>query len=384
MDRRRGRGNAVLSQKTLGIIFANMHDDAMGEMTAKRSMASLPYGGRYRLIDFYLSSLVDAGVTKVGVIAKNNYHSLMDHLGSGRAWDLSRKREGLSIFPPHRYFEETESLYNGRVQALYNVLSYIRNSPVNSVVLMDCDFVCNIDIDAVVNYHAESRADITMLCCEQTPCDEMLKNCVVVRPDKNGRAREMFLNRAVEGGLLSMNVYIITKELLLSLIEDAMANMLRYFVSDILLDRIDTLDIHTYIHRGFVRRIYNAKSYYDANMALLDHGNLQNLFTPDRPVYTKVRDEAPVRYGLEAWARNTLVADGCAIEGVVENSVIFRGVTIEKGAVVKNSILMQNTVVQQGAELNCVITDKDVTISPARTLDGESNYPVYIKKASVV
>lgn len=371
-------------KRTLGLIFANMHDDAMGDMTAKRSMASLPYGGRYRLIDFYLSSLMDAGVTKVGVIAKNNYHSLMDHLGSGRAWDLSRKREGLSIFPPHRYFEETESLYNGRVQALFNVLSYIRNSAVNYVVMMDCDYVCNLDIDAVVTYHMESGADVTMLCCEQNPCAEMTKNCVVVRTDETGRAREMYLNRIVGDGLLSMNVYVISKELLISIIEDAMVNMLRYFVSDILLERIDELTIRTYIHRGFVRRVYNTQSYYEANMALLDHANLRDLFTPARPVYTKVRDEAPVRYGLDAHVANALLADGCVIEGTVENSVIFRGVTVEKGAVVRNSILMQNTVVQQGAQLENIITDKDVTISGGRALSGEKNYPVYIKKASVV
>lgn len=374
----------MLRKKTLGLVFANMHDDAMGEMTAKRSMGSLPFGGRYRMIDFCLSSLVDAGVTKVGVIAKTNYHSLMDHLGSGRPWDLSRKREGLSIFPPHRYFEETESLYKGRIQALYNVLSYIRNSAVSYVVMMDCDFVCNIDIDALVTYHMDTNADVTILCSEEIPCPEMSRNCVVVRPDETGRARELFLNRKEDGALLSMNVFVVAKEMLISLIEDAMANMLRYFEQDVLVQKINALDIRTYIHRDFVRRIYNTKSYYDANMALLDNRNLTNLFTPDRPVYTKVRDEAPVRYGLNASIRNSLLADGCVIDGQVENSVVFRGVTVEKGAVVRNAILMQNTVVGAGAELGYVITDKDVTITPGRTMDGEENYPIYIKKASVV
>lgn len=374
----------MLRKKTLGLIFANMHDDNMGEMTAKRSMGSLPFGGRYRLIDFCLSSLVDAGVTKVGVIAKSNYHSLMDHLGSGRPWDLSRKREGLSIFPPHRYFEETESLYQGRVQALYNVLSYIRNSNVSYVVMMDCDFVCNVDIDAVVSYHMESHADVTMVCCEHEPSPELNKSCVVVRPDENGRIREMFLNKWEDGGLLSMNVFVVAKEMLITMIEDAMGNMLRYFEREVLAQKLDSLDIRCYVHRDFVRRIHSTKSYYDTSMALLDYNNLSNLFTPDRPVYTKVRDEAPVRYGLNANVRNSLLADGCVIEGTVENSVVFRGVTVEKGAVVRNSILMQNTVVGKGAELDYVITDKDVTISPARTLDGEPNYPIYIKKASVV
>jgi len=297
---------------------------------------------------------------------------------------LSRKRGGLSIFPPHRYFEETESLYHGRIQALYNVLSYIRNSVENYVVMMDCDFVCNIDIDAVVSYHISSGADVTMLCCDTWPDSEMEKNCVVVRVGGDGRATEMYMNRAVEGCVLSMNLFVIAKSLLIDLIEDAITNMYRVFERDILAHKMDVLNIRVYMHREFVRRIYSTKSYYDANLSLLNYDNLSNLFTPERPVYTKVRDEAPVRYGLRASARNSLLADGCIVEGKVENSVLFRGVVVQEGAVVRNSILMQNTVVGKNARMHCVITDKDVSISADRTLEGDANYPVYIKKASVV
>lgn len=374
----------MLRKKTLGLVFANMHDSAVGDMTATRSMGSLPFGGRYRLIDFGLSSLTDAGVTKVGVIAKSNYHSLMDHLGSGLQWDLSRKRGGLSIFPPHRYFDETETLYHGRIQALYNVLNYIKNSDVGYVVLMDCDYVCNIDIDKVVSYHADTNADVTVVCCDIMPDVVMCKNCITLKTDENGRAKEMFVNKSVESGVLSMNIFVIAKETLISMIEDAMTNMYRFFERDILADKIDTIKIQCYMHRGFTRRIYSTKSYYDATMSLLDYNNLTDLFPADRPVYTKVRDEAPVRYGLKSTAKNTLLADGCVIDGRVENCVLFRGVKIEAGASVKNSILMQNTIVKQNAELNFVITDKDVVISADRTLEGDANYPLYIKKASVV
>ena len=374
----------MLRKKTLGLVFANMHDSAVGDMTAKRSMASLPFGGRYRMIDFGLSALVHAGVTKVGVIAKNNYHSLMDHLGSGRQWDLSRKRGGLSIFPPHRYFEETESLYHGRIQALYNVLPYIKNSDVGYVVMMDCDFVCNIDISAVLEHHANTNADVTIVCCESANDADICKDCVSIKKDDTGRAREIFMNKTLDDGVLSMDVFVIAKEMLISLIEDAMTNMYRYFEKDILADKIDTLNIQCYMHDRFARRIYCTKSYYDANMSLLDYNNLSDLFTPNRPIYTKVRDEAPVRYGVASSVKNSLLADGCVVEGHVENCVLFRGVKIETGATVKNSILMQNSVVKTNASLNCVITDKDVVISQDRTLEGDTNYPLYVKKSSVV
>ncbi len=374
----------MLRKATLGIIFSNMHDSAVGDMTAKRSMGSLPFGGRYRMIDFMLSSLVDADVTKVGVIAKSNYHSLMDHLGSGRQWDLSRKRGGLSILPPHRYFDETESVYHGRIQALYNVLNYIKHSYVSYVVMMDCDYVCNIDIDAMIEHHVATNADITIACCPLVSDEELCKNCVTVRTDETNRVREMFMNRCAEGSALSMNMFVIGKEMLITLIEDAMASMYRYFERDVLAGKLDTLHVQSYMHEGFVRRIYSTKSYYEANMSLLNFDHLANLFTPDRPVYTKVRDEAPVRYGLNAQVHNSILADGCVIEGNVENCVVFRGVHIEAGATVRNTILMQNTVVKKGAGLNYVITDKDVTISSDRSLEGDLNYPLYIKKASIV
>ena len=374
----------MLNTKAVGILFANMHDASVGEMTEHRSMASLPFGGRYRLIDFALSSFTDAGITKVGVIAKSNYSSLMDHLGSGRQWDLSRKRGGLSIFPPHRYSDETESLYHGRIQALHNVLSYVRNSIESYVVLMDCDYVCNYDTGSLIASHIESGADVTMLCCGLVPDEEMVRNCIMVRPNDEGRAIEMLVNHAADGSLMSMNVFVIAKDILIGLIENAIMNKLWFFERDILVEQLDELDIRVFRHEGFVRRIYSMKSYFDANMSLLEYDNLTALFLPERPIYTKVRDEAPVRYGLRASVHNTLLADGCIVEGTVSDSVLFRGVKVEKGAVVKDSILMQDTIVREGAVLSHVITDKNVRIFGHGELAGETGRPLYIKKASVV
>ena len=370
----------MLTNRALGIIFANMHDNMVGEMTEIRSMASLPYGGRYRLIDFYLSSLVNAGVTKVGVIAKHNYQSLLDHLGSGRSWDLARKRAGLSIFPP--YSTSQEGAYHGRIQALNNISRYIKLSSEKYVILMDCDHVCNLDFSDILNRHAESGADVTIVTRDVIPDEDMEKNLVTVRSDADGRVREMLLNRYEEGCSVSMDIFVLAKDKLTELVDNAVCRMQTMFERDILMTNLDTLNIRTYQFEGFVRRVYSTKSYYGANMALLDPKNMDALFPEERPVYTKVRDQAPVRYGIEAKVKNSLIADGCVILGEVENCLLFRGVTIGKDCKVKNSIIMQDTIISERSELNYVITDKDVVINPDRSLMGHENYPLYIKKFS--
>ena len=372
----------MLTTKALGIIFANMHDDMVGEMTSVRSMATLPYGGRYRLIDFHLSSLVAAGVTKVGVIAKHNYQSLLDHLGSGRSWDLARKRAGLSIFPP--YSQSQDAMYHGRIQALHNIMSYIRHSSEQYVIMLDCDHVCNLDYSAILEQHIQSGADITMVCREVDQNEDMERDCVLVKPDSTGRVREMLFDRFEGDCLASMDIFIISREKLIDLVETAVSRMQTMFERDIMLREIDSLDIRAWKFDGFVRRICSTRSYYEANLALLDMRNMDSLFIPGRPVYTKVRDEAPVRYGLDAEVKNSLVADGCVILGRVENCLLFRGVTVARGAVVRNSIIMQDTIISENADLNCIIADKEVVINPDRVLTGHEKYPLYIRKFSNV
>ncbi|MEG1016809.1 MAG: glucose-1-phosphate adenylyltransferase subunit GlgD [Oscillospiraceae bacterium] len=373
----------MTNHKTLGLIFANMHDSSVPELTAERSMASMPFAGRYRLIDFYLSSLVDADATKVGVVTKSNYHSLMDHLGSGRSWDLSRKRDGISILPPYSYSPNSKSVYHGRIEALYNILEYIRNSPVQYVAMMDCDYVCSLDLDDVIDRHVESEADVTMVCCDMSATEEISKNCVTIQRDADGRITDLMQNRYEKGGLLSMNVIVIGRDLLIDLIENAQSRMQVFFERDVLLSNILTLNIRCYEHQGYVRRIYNLNSYYEASMSLLEKENLAALFGK-RTIYTKVRDEAPVRYGLNSNVKNSLVADGCVVEGVVENSILFRGTHVAPGAVVRNSIVMQGSFIKTGASLDCVITDKNVTVGEGRKLTGTESYPMYIKKKSTV
>lgn len=369
------------NKKALGILFANMHDNLMGDLTKHRSMASLPIGGRYRMIDFALSALVAADITRVGVIAKTNYQSLMDHLGSGIHWDLSRKNSGLVVFPPHGYSDGNDSVYHGRIQALWGVRNYIESAPVSNVILMDCDHVANIDVKGLLAEHERTGADVTMLCYDSD--DKVSENSVILKTD-GGKVVDMMIGRMTEGCVQSMNVFVINKAKLLSLLADAMSHMLVFFERDVLLANIDTLNIRCHMHEGYVRRVYSLKSYYDINMDMLKPEVTAELFTPERPILTKVRDEAPVRYGLKAEVKNCFVADGCVIEGRAENCVLFRGATVKAGARIKDSIVMQASEIGEDADLAYIITDKSVKVSDGCVLRGHESYPLYLKKYSTV
>jgi len=375
----------MLTRKTMALMFANMHDKSVSDLTNLRSMASLPYGGRYRLIDFYLSSLVHAGISNVGVIAKSNYHSLMDHLGTGREWDLARKLEGLSIFPPFSSEAADNAVYHGRIGALYGIINHLKDANSKYVVLADCDHVADFDIEGYVNTHIESGADISIVCCDLPWSESMGSNAVAVSFDDDLRVNDIVINtKCPENGAYSMNIFIMERELLVSIVEDAHSHMYINFERDVLMRNLQKLNIHCIKHEGFVRRIFDNRSYFEASMALLDPAARAELFPKNKTIFTKVRDDAPVKYGLNSNVSNSLIADGCIIDGQVENSILFRGVVVEKGAVVKNCILMQDTHVAANATLECIIADKEVEVLEGRELSGHESYPLYIKKFSKV
>ncbi len=373
----------MLRKKAMGIIFANMHDNAVSEMTQKRSMASLPYGGRYRMIDFYLSSLTDAGISQVAIITKSNYQSLMDHIESGRSWDLAR-RKGITVLPPYAYTNaDSNSAYHGRIAALYGILDYIEHATADTVVLMDTDHVCTLDIDDMIEQHYKKGADVSIACTEPDYDPDNIKNCVSLLEDESGRVKDIMINRCSEGYKQSINVFVIERKLLLNLIEEAMAHMNVIFERDILLANLDSLRIQAYHHKGYVKRITSLKTYFEANLDLIKPENVDELFLP-RPIYTKVHDSPPTRYGLSSKVSDSIVADGCTIEGTVEHSVLFRGVEVEEGAVVRNCILMQDTKVLSGSVLENVISDKSVVFTANQEMKSTDNYPLYVKKRTIV
>lgn len=378
------------NSNALGIIFPNSYDSLVPELVNVRLMASIPFASRYRMIDFILSSMVNCGIDNISVIVRKNYHSLMDHLGSGREWDLTRKNGGLSIYPP--FAEKTSAKpYTGRVDAISGILGLLRSQKEKYVVMADTNIAVNFDFKAMLDAHIASGADVTVAYNEQEIPERFMKDeanrkdlYYTLSMDENQRVNNLYVNLQREGvHNCSMNIYIIDRELLIDLINTAFVRGQSYFERDVLLPQLDKLKVHGFKFDGYVARITGVKSYFEENMKLLDDANLNGLFGP-APVYTKIRDDNPTRYIMGAKVNNIMAADGCVIEGEVENSILFRGVKVGKGAKVKNCILMQDTVVEEGATVEYLISDKTVTISAGKEMKGTDTYPLYISKGHTV
>ncbi len=368
--------------EVLGLIFSNIHDSEIFEVTECRTIASCPIGGRYRLIDFPLSNMTNAGIHSIGVVTKNNYQSLMDHIGSGKEWDLARKKGGLTILPPYGV---SDKVYSTRLEAIKGITSYITFQKVDYVVLTDCYNVCNIDYKKAIDYHIEKNADITCLYHMHTIKDESAYNKVFTLND-DGRITKMDFSCTEEGvKKASIDTWIMKKSLLLDLIKEAINTNARSFNRDVLNRNLNNYKIYGYEYDGYFGSIHDLKSYYKVNMDLLKkevRGEL--FFEPGHAIYTKVRDSAPTKFEEQNCIKNSLIADGCTIEGTIENSIIFRGAKIGKGCVIRNSILMQDTSVSEGTVLDYVITDKNVSIMNKKEIKGSIDDLVYIKKDGIL
>ena len=376
------------NKKALGIIFPNSYDNWVPELVNVRLMASIPFASRYRMIDFVLSSMANSGIDNISVIVKKNYHSLMDHLGSGREWDLVRKHGGLNIFPP--FMESDSRAYLGRAGALANTLDFLRSQKEKYVVMTDSNIAVNFDFSKMIDAHIESGADVTVAYNEQELPANFLYHEANDRDHyytlniNNGRVEKILINAKDKGVQnFSMNMYVIDRELLINLINEASLRGNEYFERDVLIPQLSKLNVQAYKYDGYLARITGMKSYFDENMKLLDDYNIDGLFEGN-PVYTKIRDDNPTRYIDGAKVKNTMAADGCVIEGYVKDSVLFKGVKIGKGAIVKNCVLMQDTVVEPGANIEYIITDKDVTVSAYKDVKGTPSFPVYIAKGKTV
>ncbi|MCI5595511.1 MAG: glucose-1-phosphate adenylyltransferase subunit GlgD [Lachnospiraceae bacterium] len=372
----------------MGIIFPNSYDALVPELVTDRLMASIPFAGRYRLIDFILSSMVNCGIDNITIPVRKNYFSLMDHLGSGREWDLTRKNGGLNIIPP--FAEKTITVYNHRIDALASILRFLKAQKEKYVVMTDANLAVNFDFKDMIEAHIASGADVTIAYTESElpksviDSDNNNKGSFYTFDIEDGRIQDIKINLRESGVKnFSMNIYVIERELLIDLVNTAFVRGNVYLERDVLIPQLDKLNVQAYKFDGYTARITDMKSYFNENMKLLDEANLQALFAAN-PVYTKIRDDNPTRYITGAKATNIMVADGCVIEGEVENSILFRGVKVGKGAKVKNCILMQDTVVEAGASVEYTITDKNVTISEGKDLKGTDSFPIFIAKSQIV
>ena len=319
----------MLSQNNnaLGIIFPNSYDNTVPELVTERTMASIPFAGRYRMVDFMLSSMANCGISNVSIVVRKNYHSLMDHLGTGREWDMARRHGGLNIVPP--FAEKGVRIYSGRVEALGSILNFLVNQKEKYVVMSDANIAINYDFNALLAAHQASGADVTVA-YQKTEIPEGRKNDnYTLTVDADGRVTELLFNDYRPGVQnLDLNIYVLERETLIKLVKDATSRGLIYFERDILAHNVNILNIHALEYTGYVAHVCDMKSYFDENLKLIDEKNLDALFPKNSPVYTKIRDDNPTRYVTGSKVENSILADGCLIEGTVENCVLFRGVKI--------------------------------------------------------
>ncbi|MDR0518552.1 MAG: glucose-1-phosphate adenylyltransferase subunit GlgD [Clostridiales Family XIII bacterium] len=371
---------------TFGMIYAGEQVFDLRELVDVRSVGALPVGGRYRVIDFPLSNMVNSGIRNVAVIASRNYNSLVDHLGSGKAWDLSRKSDGLFFLTPFAN-RDNPGVYRGAVEALKSSMDYLKRAKQPYCIISDCRTIYNTTYDEIMDFHISSDADVTILYNRLSNEKWRGKRYEDTRigVKKGGEVNRMEMDMpetSLDG--LTMGAYIIRRDLLVHLVDESYAQGGYHFFDDMLRNGLGRIKIMGFEYKGYVSRLHNVASYYQTNMDFLDADIQKKLFQGANRIYTKVKDEVPARYLSTASVKNSIVANGCIIEGEVENCVLFRGVYIGKGTTVKSSIILPGAEVNDDAELENVVIDKNVVVRNRTRLIGSAEYPMIIQKGAVV
>ena len=365
-----------------GLIFAYYTDPNLRELVSMRTAASLPFCGRYRLIDFSLSAMRNAGIVDVGVIMQRDYQSLLDHLGGGKAWDMARRTGGMRMLPPFGLPEYHRGNYSGTMEALIAVSSYIRDIPSKYIVLMLGDMCANVDLTVPMEQHRRSGAEITAICTDRKADGFRMTYTY----GQDGYVEKLLINTVdPEAGVVSMEAYIINKDVLLRMIEECRKESLFLWHKEALprfLKEGGKMDV--YVHHGYSALIRTVDSYYKANMDMLDKDIRHELFPAERPVFTKIREEVSTYYGPKSYSRNSLVADNCIIDGSIENCIVFSGARIAPGAKLKNCIVMRDCIVGAESQLSYCIVDKDVSFSPRTVLTGSEKLPIVVPKGTSI
>lgn len=367
----------------MGIIFAS--DANMGSLSDKRTMGSIPFGGRYRQIDFHLSNMAAAGIRHVGIISRQNYQSLINHIGSGEEWGLELEEGGMEFLTP--YAMSNYHSYRGKLEVLYSAMSFLNyGSDDEYVVLADSAILCNIDLNSVLNSHIASGKDITVVTKEGIANGKKQLD-LAIKLDKNGAIADMAVDYIAPAGYLaSMDLFVLSKGLLKSLINECIARNLYHMDRDLVLGswQAGKISVNVYQFAGLTMFNETVEEYFSNSLSLLNSRVRHDLFYYNHPVYTKVRDRVPCYYGDNSSIGNCIVADGCMLDGKVSASVLFRQVTVKEGCNIDNCLILNDTVVGENCELKYVILDKDVVIRPNTKLIGTPNNPIIIKRGEIV
>ncbi len=371
--------------RVMGLVFSNIHDQSLPEMTRWRTIASVPIASRYRMVDFVLSNMVNSGIMEVGIITKTKYNSLMKHVGSGRDWDLDRKHGGVSIISP--YVEAgSGALYTNRLEAMINSIGSLESSSSDLVLLTDCDILANIPLKDIVERHIESGADVTAVFKRMTFDTPKHMGRIGFELDGDNRVVNVTNLKEISGtNNISMNIWVLNRTLLINILRESSTYGFRSFSKDVLPRQIKRINVKGYEFNGYTKALTDLNQYFEANMDVLKPDIRRELFgNVDYPVYTKVKDSAPTKYGDKAQVKNSLISDGCIIEGTVENSVLFRGVRVDEGAVIKNSVILNDSIIENNASMDYIIMDKRAIARRNRVIAGCEGHPFFIGRDEVL
>lgn len=371
----------------LGIIFSENPEASMGELASVNSLAAVPVGGRYRIIDFILSNMVNSGMIRIGVTTPANYQTLREHLGTGKAWDMSRKNDGLYILQPaddSEYASETK----GGIDTLKGIMHFLRRSKQEYVLVSDCNTICNIDFNKVLESHIKSENDFTMLYTKVKSLSEKdVKRHILLNIDEKDMVTDMHVYPTkLNTDNSYMHMFITGREKLIDMIEYASTHGKHSISKDLLLPAISRMNVGAYLFKGYKKKVDSIQSYYCFNLDLLKKEIRDELFglESNKPIFTKIKDTVPTKYAKTAEVQNSFIADGCKIEGTVKNSILFRGVHVAKGATVENCILMQKSEIMENCLVENVIFDMGVVLRSGKKLVGQDTYPMVIEKEIIV
>ena len=367
----------------MGIIFAN--DGEIGELTNKRTTASVPFGGRYRQVDFHLANLTAGGVRHIGIISRHNYQSLMHHIGSGEEWGLALEEGGLEFLTP--YSMSTTDNYRGKLETLYSAMDFLEFGPENDyVILTGTAIQSNMDMKKLLDAHVASGKDITVV-TKAGIANGKKQLDLAVKLDENGEIADMMVDYAApEGYLASMDVFVMSKKWMIERVKQCVAHNLYHMDRDLVLGQWQKNEASVNIYQFSGVAMYNEtiEEYFANSLALIDNDVYHNVFSGHHTIYTKVRDRVPSYYGEGCKIDNCVVSDGCMLDGEVKNSVLFRQVTVCEDAEIENCVIMNDSVIGEGAKLKNVILDKNVTVTPGAKLIGTKKNPIIIKRGEAV
>lgn len=360
----------------LGIINLDENESRMGELVRNRPLASVPVAARYRIIDFILSNMTNSGIECIGIFAKNKARSLMDHLTNGRPWDLHRKRDGLKVFNFGDYSPSYDDVHN-----FNDNIEFVKYSKKKYVLIAPSYMICNIDFKELAYRHKKEKNDVTIVYKNIDNANEKCIDCDVLNINENNRVLSVGENIGKEkNASISTEMYFMKTELFIDIVNECIKSGMYKKIKHFIHGNLDNLNVRAYEFKGYLSCINSLKSYYDANMDFLNSEVNKEIFYGNRHIYTKPKDEGPTQYTNKSSVKNSLVANGCYIEGKVEDSIIARRVYIGPGVKIKNSIILQGASINSGCQLENVIADKKIDIEKEEICIGSKKWPIVMVK----